>query len=96
MAIVYAEPTSATLAGARDLNRVHRAAGQEDIGFKLEKIISSINALFSSVSALNTAVSALNAGAVSAAGSGVTWSAFSTAPTSSIVLSITAMSNFRA
>lgn len=77
MAITYAFPTSATRAGARNLNGMHRHAKQQDLGYKLEFLISAINAL-------NTAVSALNLAAVSAANSGATWSAFSSTPTSTL------------
>lgn len=73
------------LAGAQRINAMHFNAARDDLGGKVAWLISA-------VLALNTAVSALNAGAVSAAGSGVTWSAFSTAPTSSLA----AISNFSA
>lgn len=64
MSITFAFPTSATLAGARDLNRIHRAVGQEDLGFKIERAISALNDLQSSVSLLNSAVSLLNSAVV--------------------------------
>ena len=89
--------STAVLVGARDFNRTNRPTAQEDVGGKIAFLLSAVNALVSSVSALNVAVSALNAAAVSAAGSAVTWSAFSTAPTSSILLTsyFGTFSNFR-
>ena len=56
MSIVYAWPTSATLEGAVDLNRMHRIAGQEDLGFKIQSLISSVNVLQSGMSAINEAL----------------------------------------
>ena len=57
MSITFTFPTSAALAGARDLNRIHRIAGQEDLGFKIERVISSVSVLNSAIQALNSAVS---------------------------------------
>lgn len=75
----------ATLIGAIGFNRTHRVAAQQDVGGKIERLISNINSLATIVSALNAAV-------VSAANSGVSFSAFSTAPTTTPVT----MSNFNA
>jgi hypothetical protein len=85
MAIVYNWPTSAALQGALELNRVHRTAAQEDLGFKVEKLISSVNQL-------NTVVSDLISGALSANASAVTWSSLSGYVQSTFVQA----SNFRA
>lgn len=73
MAIVYNWPTSATLAGAVDVSRMHRAAGQEDLGSKVEKIISAINNLQSGMSSINES---LGSAAASMAGASM-FSAFS-------------------
>lgn len=96
MTIATNWPTSATLAGAVELNQMHLKAKQADLGFKLEKLISAVSEIQSAVSTLNTVVSALNLAAVSAADSGVTFSAFSTAPSATITLTVTTISNFRA
>lgn len=98
MSIVYNWPTSATLRGAVDLNRMHRAAGQEDLGYKLEFIISNLNEMQTSVSALNTSVSQVNIALQSAADSvcGFAFSNFSAAGFSTVVLTLSAISNFRA
>lgn len=87
MALPQAISSTATLPGALRVNySLPAPAAAEDPGGKISFLISAVNALVLSVSALNTAVSALNAAAVSAANSAVTFSAFSTTPTSSIVL----------
>ena len=78
--------STSPLAGAREVNMMHMIAAYEDLGGKIAFCISAVNALVSSVSTLNTAVSAINAALVSAANSAVTLSAFSTAPTSTLVL----------
>lgn len=78
--------TTSVLTGARDFNAEQGLVGIQDPGGKIAILISGFNALVSAVSALNVAVSALNVAAVSAATSAVTFSAFSTAPTSTILL----------
>lgn len=93
---VYNWPTSATLQGAIELNRVHLKAKQEDLGSKIEKLISAVSEMQSAVSTLNTVVSAINLACVSAADSGVSFSAFSTTPSSTITLTVATFSNFRA
>ena len=110
MAITFNWRTSATLAGARDFSRIHRVAAQEDTGFKLERIISACNEMQASVSLLNTAVSNINAALLSGmtatgiAVSGV-FSALSGAGsftstgatvTRTVLLVVSAISNFRA
>ena len=111
MAIVYAEPSSATLTGARDMNRLNRVAGQEDLGFKLERLISAMNTFLSVISAVNvlqSAVSqihlALGSAAASMAGASQ-FSAFSayaggtspgTVSTQATITTVSALSNFRA
>jgi len=85
MAITFTFPTSATLAGARDVSRSFRAANQEDMGFKIEVLISNMNTL-------NTIVSDLTSALLSANASGVTVSVLSGYLTSTGVQ----MSNFRA
>ena len=73
-----------TLIGATRINRsLPTRAAIEDLGGKVAVLISSVNLL-------NERVSALQAAVVSAANSGVTFSAFSTAPTSTFV----AITNF--
>lgn len=89
MSITFNFPTSATLAGARDLNRIHRAAGQEDLGFKVERLISAMNDMQSTVSLLNSSVSFLNSAVLESGG--VSGPLISTES-----LSIGALSNFRA
>ena len=56
MSIVYGWPTSATLRGAVDVSRIHRAAGQEDLGFKVQSLISSVNLMQSALSSMNEAM----------------------------------------
>lgn len=72
MALVYTFPTSATLAGARDVNRTHRAMAQDDVGLKLERLISAVSILQSAVSAINVLQSAVSTQATITA-----WSALS-------------------
>lgn len=62
MAIVYNWPTSASLAGAVDVSRMHRAAGQEDLGFKIEKTISAVNDMQSSMKTNASAIALLESG----------------------------------
>lgn len=81
-----ATSSTSVLAGARDVNAAHLIFSYQDLAGKVATLVSFMNAATSAISALNVAVSALNAGAISAANSAVTWSAFSTTPTSSIVL----------
>jgi len=52
--------TLATLLGAMKFNSVHRIAAQEDVGAKLEKIISNINQMQTTISTLNSAVSVIH------------------------------------
>lgn len=72
MAIKYNVRTSAALFGAWQVNSVHRVLAQEDVGAKLERLISALSVLQSAVSAINalqTAVCAINNGLGSAAAS---------------------------
>ena len=78
--------STSVLAGARDINATHMAFAYQDLAGKVATLVSFMNAAVSAISALNVAVSAINAAGVSAAGSGVTWSAFSGALTSSLLL----------
>ena len=73
MSIVVNFPTSATLAGAMEINRMHRQAKENDLGFKHEKLISAVNALGSAVSSMHIA---LGSAAASLAGASL-FSAFS-------------------
>jgi hypothetical protein len=84
MAIVYTFRTSATLAGARNLNRAGRIFAQEDVGFKIERLISQVNLVITAVSALNAAISA---GVAASNASGFSFTAIS---------ATTVLSNFRA
>lgn len=90
--------STSPLTGAREVNYTNMVYGYEDVGGKIAFAISAINALVSAVSTLNTAVSAINVALISAAGSGVSLSAFSTAPTTTLALtSFTGVfSNFKA
>lgn len=65
MAVVFNWRTSATLYGARDFSRIHRVAAANDVGFKIERLISAVNILNTSVSLVTTALSSLNASGVS-------------------------------
>ena len=110
MAITFNWRTSATLAGARDFSRIHRVAAQEDTGYKLERAISSINELQTSVSLLNTAVSNIHvallsgmnttaigvSGVFSALSGAGSFTSTGTTLTRTVVLAVTALSNFRA
>lgn len=105
MAIVYNWRTSATLQGAFDVSRMHRAAGQEDLGFKVEGLISNVNDVNSTVSTLIGAVSDINSALAYMAACAVSFaSALSAGGLSSDLASITSMaalsggtlSNFRA
>jgi peptidoglycan hydrolase CwlO-like protein len=98
-------PTSASLTGAQELNRMHLKAAQEDLGSKIEKMISNINEMQTTVSTLNLAVSYLNVGVAQMIACAASFaSALSTANltsaagsnTATVVLSLSAVSNFRA
>jgi len=52
--------TLATLFGAMKLNSVHRIAAQEDLGAKLEQLISNVNQMQTVISQLNSAVSVIH------------------------------------
>lgn len=95
MAIVYTEPSSATLAGARDLNRASRPAAQEDLGYKIEVLISAVNALNSAVSQIHIA---LGSAATSMAGTSLfsAFSAYTGGTSPGTVSTFATMSNFRA
>lgn len=71
MALTYTFSTTATLMGARNLNRGHRVHAQEDLGGKLQAVISMVNLL------LSAAVSANVSGVSFSALSGVTIPAIS-------------------
>jgi hypothetical protein len=86
--------TIASLLGAVGINRIHRVAAQQDLGGKLERLISTINAINSAISTLTTVVSAHNTAFVSAANSGISFSAFSTSPSATIAVSLGTVSNF--
>lgn len=110
MALAFTFPTSATLTGAARLNRIHRAAAQEDIGFKLERMISALSILQSAISSINTLQSAvsqihvaLGSAAASLAGASL-FSAFSayagvtspgTVSTGATITAWSALANFR-
>lgn len=111
MAITFNWRTSATLTGARDYSRTHRVAAQEDIGFKIERIISALSILQSGLSAVNVLQSAvsqihlvLGSAAASMAGASLfsAYSAFSAGASPgavSVQATVTgwsALSNFRA
>jgi hypothetical protein len=109
MALAYTFTTSATLTGARNVNKVSRTFAQDDVGGKLEKAISAINDLQSAVSTLNVAVSNIHIALLSGmtdtpigvsgifsalSGAGGFTSGGSTISTTG-ALSVTALSNFR-
>ena len=84
MALPQAFSSTATLAGARDVNYVHLAFGQEDVGGKLQRIISNVTAMASNLLVLQSAALSANvSGATFSALSGVTFTL------------TTAVSNFR-
>jgi hypothetical protein len=64
-----------TLVGAFQVNELGYQAARLDLGGKIQLLISAVNLL-------NTSISTINAALVSAANSGVTFSAFSTVPAS--------------
>lgn len=68
MAVAFSSVS--TLKGARELNTVHMAMANQDIGGKVATMISAINIL-------NVSVSLIQAAVVSANASGVTFSALS-------------------
>lgn len=78
--------TSATLAGAMDINQIDLATGRENLGGKIELLISAINVL-------NTNVSLIQAAVLSANASGVSFSALSGV---TFVSTLVTVSNFRA
>lgn len=109
MAIKYNLRTSATLFGAWQVNTVHRSMAQDDVGFKLERIISALSVLVSVVSSVNTLQSAvcainnaLGSAAASLAGASLfsNWSGFGSVVSASVQAGATitawsALSNFR-
>ena len=111
MAITFTWRTSAALAGGANVSRIHRVAAQEDLGFKIERIISAISILQSGLSAINVLQSAvsqihlvLGSAAASMAGASLfsAYSAFSAGASPgavSVQATLTgwsALSNFRA
>ena len=78
--------STSVLAGARDINATHMVFAYQDLAGKIATLVSFMNAATSAISALNVAVSAINTAGASAAASGVTWSAFSGALPSSLLL----------
>jgi len=60
MAIAYTFSTASTLRGARDFNRIHRAAAQDDVGSKVAFLISQMNLAISNISNLVSTVSSIN------------------------------------
>ena len=105
MTIVYNWQTSATLQGAFDMNSLHLRAKQEDLGFKLESLISNVNDLNSTVSTVMFSVSNLNSALAFMAACAASFaSALSAGGLSSDLVSMTtlsplsggAISNFRA
>ena len=98
--------TAATLLGAMKVNIIHRIASQEDLGSKLEKLISNVNEMQTAVSTLNSAVSTLHtrlAAAMSVTGiavsgvfSALDGTGFSSAgaANSTVKLTLGAISNF--
>mgnify|MGYP001574340974 CR=1 FL=1 len=78
--------TSATLAGAVDINALGLETARENLGGKIELLISAINVLTTNVSLIQAAVISANA-------SGVSFSALSGVTLASTFI---ALSNFRA
>ena len=95
MSITYNWRTSAATQGGMEVSRMHRAAAQNDLGFKVEKAISAINVLQSAVSQINIA---LGSAAVSMAGASLfsAWSAYTALTSPGATSVFAAMSNFRA
>jgi len=110
MAIKYNLRTSAALFGAWQVNTVHRNLAMDDVGFKLERVISALSVLQSIVSAMNVlqcAVCAINnalgSAAASMAGASLfsAWSGFGSVASAAVQAQATitawsALSNFRA
>lgn len=103
MAIVYTFSSQAALTGAVKFNRVHRIAAQEDVGFKLERAISTMNAMNSSISVLNTWVSQITSALANMIACAASFaSALSTGSlssamgsnTSTVTISLATLSNF--
>ncbi len=111
MAVVFNWRTSAALAGGMTVSRMNRQAAQEDVGFKMERLISALSILQSAVSSINVLQSAvcaihiaLGSAATSLAGTSL-FSAFSayngqtvlvTVSTPATLTAWSALSNFRA
>ncbi len=72
MAVAFSSVS--TLKGARELNTVHMAMANQDIGGKIATMISAINILNTTVSLIQVAVVSANASAVTFSSlSGVTF-----------------------
>ena len=111
MAVTFNWRTSAATQGGMEVSRMHRAAAQNDVGFRIERMISAISILQSGLSAINvlqSAVSqihlALGSAAASMAGASLfsAYSAFSAGASpgavsvQATITGWTALSNFRA
>mgnify|MGYP001577331209 CR=1 FL=1 len=102
MAVTFTWRTSAATAGGMNISRMHRAAAQEDLGFRVERLISAMSILQSSVSMLNalgSAVCAINialgSAATSMAGTSL-FSAFSAFNGQTTVTGVSAFANVTA
>ena len=73
MTIAINFPTSATLGGGMDLSRMHRHAAENDLGAKIQFLLSAMNAANTAISAIQIA---LGSAAASMAGASQ-FSAFS-------------------
>ena len=102
MAITFNWRTSAATQGGMEVSRMHRVAAQNDLGFRVERLISAISILQSSVSmmnALGSAVCAINV-ALGSAASGIAgaslFSAFSAFAGQTTVTGVSAFANVTA
>lgn len=100
MAIVTNWPTSAALTGAQELNAMHLKAKQEDLGFKIEKLISAVNEIQLHVSTLQVVVSGVVSSMSTAAGASAFLLTASATGITSLgdldAMTVTTHSNFRA
>ena len=102
MAVTFNWRTSAATQGGMEVSRMHRAAAQNYLGFRVERLISAISILQSSVSmmnALGSAVCAINialgSAAASLAGASL-FSAFSAFSGQTTVTGVSAFANVTA
>lgn len=98
-------PTSATKTGAIAVSRINRVFAQDDVGSKLEKLISTVNALNTAYSAVAAQVSLITSALAYMQACSTSWGSALSATgissnmasnTSLTVVSLGTISNFRA